>query len=102
MRKLADLIQDVEDTAEDYTPIDGSGTYPMWQVAAKETADKLEKMESIDASLMAGECRWYQETIASWSRHNRPDDATRRRIVNELITLLGNTQKILSKPRARN
>lgn len=102
MRKLVDLIQDSEDKPEDYTPIDGSGTYPMWQQAAKETADGLERLESIEASIMAGECRWYQETIATWSPTNRPNDMVRKRIVQELIELLSKAQKILVKPHSRN
>lgn len=102
MRKLVNLVQDSEDKPEDYTPIDGSITYPMWQQAAMETADRLEKLESIEASIMAGECRWYQETLATWSPQNRPDDAIRKRIVHELIELLSKAQKVLVKPQARN
>lgn len=102
MRKLDDLIGDSDDRPEDFTPIDNSGTYPIWQQAAKEIADALEKLESIDAGIMAGECRWYQETIASWSPKNRPNDLVRKRIIDELITLIGTAQKLLSKPKVIN
>lgn len=87
MDKLVNSF-DSDNDPEEYTPIHSSFAYPIWQNAAREIAEKLEKINSVETKLLAAECRWYQETFARWSPRNHPTDSDRRRLIKEFEMLL--------------
>lgn len=79
------------------TPIQSSGTYPIFRDGAIEAADKLEAIGTSDAALMAGEMRWYEETFGKWSPTNRPDNETRNRLIAEFFTVYRRALEYISK-----
>jgi hypothetical protein len=69
----------------DPTPINGTGAYPIFREAAREVSIKLDALGTPEAKMMAGEMRWFQETFASWSPTNRPNEADRKRLVADFL-----------------
>lgn len=90
-----------EDDKEPSTPIHSTGSYPVFRQTAEDLADKLDELRTVDATLMAGELRWYAETFASWSPTNRPSDGARTRIISEYMQVYRRVLEYLSKYRAK-
>ncbi len=80
------VIENYKIDTEDCTPVHTSGTYPIFRQAAEELAQQLEKIGGPDHLLMAGEMRWFADEFSSWNPQNRPDDATRTRLISEFMT----------------